>query len=249
MWLLPVPEASTPWLWLVPLPAVAITGFLGTKELLSFLAGHFALDTARRRVFFAATTVGAITAPCVLLFATLGGLSGWLVASLATMAAFVLGALVAVLRISPPTAPRVEVRPLSWLIMIPLAAGAIALLVLMSDPFERQLGSENARACDEIRAGRPAEAATILATLLETVEKRSPSLGAVRARSWRALVEYNLACACSKGGQRKEALDWLERAVGSGYRDWVWMDQDPDLDQIRREPRFVEIQTRWRAKH
>jgi hypothetical protein len=253
LFLHPEPESGrspTPWLWILVLPATGLTGFLGTRELLAFLAGHFPLDTASRRAAFTLATVGTITGACVVLRTISGGgASGeGLWAGVGTVGSFVFGAAIAVARHSPPPAPRVELRLVPWLVPVPLAAGAIVLSLLMSDPLERQLGSENARACDELREGRLAEAATTLQALLETIERAWP-LGEVRAREWRALVEYNLACACSVGGQRKEALDWFERAVGSGYRDWVWMDQDPGLDQIRHEPRFVEIQTRWRAKH
>src|SRR5262249_51865197 len=52
---------------------------------------------------------------------------------------------------------------------------------------------------------------------------------------------YDTACALSLAGDKKAALDALDRAVKSGFRDFPWMATDKDLDAIRAEPRFETI--------
>jgi DNA-binding SARP family transcriptional activator/Tfp pilus assembly protein PilF len=51
----------------------------------------------------------------------------------------------------------------------------------------------------------------------------------------------NVACVHAQLGQRTEALDMLERvfALGCGRRDWV--ENDPDYDTLRGEPRFRRL--------
>ena len=39
-------------------------------------------------------------------------------------------------------------------------------------------------------------------------------------------------------GQRERALDAWHRAITSGYNDWAWMQSDPDLVDLRRDPAF-----------
>ncbi len=44
---------------------------------------------------------------------------------------------------------------------------------------------------------------------------------------------YNLSCALARAGEKKKALEWLERAVDYGYRDGAFLSSDPDLDGLR----------------
>ena len=53
---------------------------------------------------------------------------------------------------------------------------------------------------------------------------------------------YNLACAYSKMGKKKEACDALKRAVGASFRNVQWMKKDGDLDAIRSEPEYIAIE-------
>jgi hypothetical protein len=62
-----------------------------------------------------------------------------------------------------------------------------------------------------------------------------------RIRPENARVEYDLACACARGGSRKEAIDALRRAVTKGFADRNLMAGDPDLESLRGEPAFREI--------
>lgn len=54
-------------------------------------------------------------------------------------------------------------------------------------------------------------------------------------------AHYNLACRYAILKQRDLALATLRRAVELGYRDFRYMDQDRDLDSIRKDPRFRQL--------
>jgi tetratricopeptide (TPR) repeat protein len=52
---------------------------------------------------------------------------------------------------------------------------------------------------------------------------------------------YNLACIKSLQGQKAAAVDWLEKAVRSGFRDRGWIKADKDLDAIRNEDAYKKL--------
>jgi len=51
--------------------------------------------------------------------------------------------------------------------------------------------------------------------------------------SYLAAVYYNLACAQSLQFKNSRALASLKEAVGNGYKDFAWMLEDGDLDNVR----------------
>jgi len=54
-------------------------------------------------------------------------------------------------------------------------------------------------------------------------------------------VHYNLACSYSLLKIPDFCLDALKKAIQLGYRDFGFMKKDPDLDFIRRDPRYKEL--------
>lgn len=54
-------------------------------------------------------------------------------------------------------------------------------------------------------------------------------------------VLINGACLYAKNGNKEEALDFLEKAVGKGFGKRDWFEHDPDYDSIRDEPRFKAL--------
>lgn len=55
---------------------------------------------------------------------------------------------------------------------------------------------------------------------------------------------YNLACAYALSGDKKLALDWLEKALDSGLKDFDHIKKDPDLAVLREEARYKELMLR-----
>lgn len=53
---------------------------------------------------------------------------------------------------------------------------------------------------------------------------------------------YNLACAYSLKGDRQLGLDWLEKSIKAGFDDSTKLEADPDLANLRVDPRFKKIQ-------
>jgi tetratricopeptide (TPR) repeat protein len=61
-----------------------------------------------------------------------------------------------------------------------------------------------------------------------------------------ALVHYNLACSYSLTEQLDLAVETLETALNLGYRDFKWMAQDPDLENLREHAAYKKIQAKVR---
>ena len=55
------------------------------------------------------------------------------------------------------------------------------------------------------------------------------------------LTHYNLACACSLAGQPEKALEALEKSVEAGFNDPDHMENDEDLDPIRKLDGYKRI--------
>ena len=67
-----------------------------------------------------------------------------------------------------------------------------------------------------------------------------------RLRPDDALVFYNLACSYSLTEQFDRAMLALEKALNLGYRDFNWLARDPDLDKLRQQPVYRDIQEKIR---
>ena len=95
---------------------------------------------------------------------------------------------------------------------------------------------------------------------LNPVDGRALSLGSAalfhdgqttRALEWsqRSLELYpddmgalvNAACLHAKAGQKEPAIDLLERVFAKGWGKRDWVEQDPDYDILRDDPRFKKL--------
>jgi tetratricopeptide (TPR) repeat protein len=63
----------------------------------------------------------------------------------------------------------------------------------------------------------------------------------VKLQPENATARYNLACSLALLKRRTDALAELRRAVQLGYRDFDWMQQDPDLETIKHHPGFQRL--------
>jgi tetratricopeptide (TPR) repeat protein len=68
-----------------------------------------------------------------------------------------------------------------------------------------------------------------------------------RLRPDDSLVHYNLACSYSLTSQIEFAVEALESAINLGYRDFKWMNQDPDLKNLRQHAEYKRIRAKVRA--
>lgn len=55
------------------------------------------------------------------------------------------------------------------------------------------------------------------------------------------IVHYNFACSFSLLGDCQQALAELKKAVLLGYDDFSYILKDPDLENLRRYPKFKEF--------
>lgn len=123
-----------------------------------------------------------------------------------------------------------------------------------------------------IALDRPSEAATAYLRALESIKKhlefnpdnaRAITMGAVAwcragqqptGLEWaeRALatdpndagIHYNVACLFALEGKHDRAIDCLQEAVRAGFAHRDWVENDPDLDSLRDNPRFKAL--KWR---
>jgi hypothetical protein len=63
----------------------------------------------------------------------------------------------------------------------------------------------------------------------------------VRLLPENATAHYNLACSLALLKRKVDALRSLQRAVELGYRDFDWMAQDPDLEELKEHPEFTAL--------
>jgi tetratricopeptide (TPR) repeat protein len=62
-----------------------------------------------------------------------------------------------------------------------------------------------------------------------------------RLRPADPIIHYNLACSYALVGKVDQAIGTLEQAIALGYHDSGYLQRDPDLDGIRRDPRFQAL--------
>ena len=63
----------------------------------------------------------------------------------------------------------------------------------------------------------------------------------VKLQPQNATAHYNLACSLALSKRKTDALRELQRAVKLGYRDFDWMQQDPDLEALKQHPKFQSL--------
>ena len=56
-----------------------------------------------------------------------------------------------------------------------------------------------------------------------------------------AVVYYNIACVYARQNKIEESIDWLKKAIKSGYKNWDLLKTDKDLENIRGSSYYKEI--------
>jgi len=59
---------------------------------------------------------------------------------------------------------------------------------------------------------------------------------------------YSIACGYTLLGEKKNALDWLEKSVEMGWEDLAHLEKDSDLESLRKEDRYKKLTEKLRAK-
>ena len=54
-------------------------------------------------------------------------------------------------------------------------------------------------------------------------------------------IHYNLACSYSLLKMADACLEAIKKAIRLGYCDFAFMEKDPDLQFIRKDPRYKEL--------
>jgi len=64
-----------------------------------------------------------------------------------------------------------------------------------------------------------------------------------------AVGHYNLACSLALKAFDEEAVDHLRTAMEKGYRDFEWMEEDPDLENLRENPSFHALLAEFKNRN
>jgi len=56
-----------------------------------------------------------------------------------------------------------------------------------------------------------------------------------------AVILYAVACVYAILGLTDEAIAYLDAAVNAGFGNFGWIENDPDMDSIRTDPRYLAI--------
>lgn len=59
------------------------------------------------------------------------------------------------------------------------------------------------------------------------------------------IIYYNLACDYSLLKKADSCLRALKKAIKLGYRDFIFMQKDPDLKYIRKDRRYKELMVKY----
>ena len=86
--------------------------------------------------------------------------------------------------------------------------------------------------------GDTARAAPLLAQAEALLEEVRPKTGTAAAGTLASDICHAVAIAKIRNGHTAAALCSLEQAADSGWRDWRWLNTDPELEPLRGEPRF-----------
>lgn len=55
---------------------------------------------------------------------------------------------------------------------------------------------------------------------------------------------YNVACGYALSGDKKSALEWLEKSINNGFDKFDHIKTDTDLDSLREEAKYKELMNR-----
>ena len=83
--------------------------------------------------------------------------------------------------------------------------------------------------------------ASTLVQMGETEQARIEAANALELTSDDPVVMYNAACFYSRLHENLLAVKMFKKAVAAGFEHYDWFRRDPDLDNIREEPEYVEF--------
>jgi tetratricopeptide (TPR) repeat protein len=72
-------------------------------------------------------------------------------------------------------------------------------------------------------------------------EAKSEAAKAIELNPNDALMMYNASCFYSRLGEIDLAVKAFKNAMASGFGNFEWIKRDPDLDNIREDPAYIEL--------
>lgn len=72
-------------------------------------------------------------------------------------------------------------------------------------------------------------------------EAKAEAAKAIELSPGDPLMMYNSACFYSRLGEKQMAVETLKKSIAAGLEDYDWIKTDPDFDNIRNEPGYIEL--------
>jgi serine/threonine protein kinase/Flp pilus assembly protein TadD len=85
---------------------------------------------------------------------------------------------------------------------------------------------------------------TYAVTLAEVDRKEEAKVAGEKALKYNpkdAVMMYYGACLYARLDERRHAVELLKKAVENGYENFEWIKRDPDFENIRKEPGYIEL--------
>ena len=106
---------------------------------------------------------------------------------------------------------------------------------------------KSGEACPRYLAQHPDDArayiffAIVLVQLGRIEEAKIKSAKALELSPDDALMQYNGACFYARLNEKKLAIEFLKKAIHTGWENYEWMKRDPDLDSLRDELEYIKM--------
>ncbi|MDO8550433.1 MAG: tetratricopeptide repeat protein, partial [Ignavibacteria bacterium] len=83
--------------------------------------------------------------------------------------------------------------------------------------------------------------AQALVQVNKIAEAKTETLIALELNPNDSVMLYNAACVYSRVNEKKLAVDTIRKTIASGFEHYDWIKRDPDLENIRNEPEYIEL--------
>lgn len=127
-----------------------------------------------------------------------------------------------------------------------LAQQPSSKIAAANELFKQQKWEEAAKIFEEVTEEEPnnGRAWYFLAMSLHSIGKYEEAVKAFQRNisiAGSPASMYNIACSYSRLNQKDEAFKWLEKAIANGFAQFINLDTDKDLENIRDDVRFKKM--------
>lgn len=83
--------------------------------------------------------------------------------------------------------------------------------------------------------------AVALALVGRVEEAKQEGTQALELSAGDPVMMYYGACLYARLQEKQLAIEWLRNTIAAGYENYEWIKRDPDFENIRNEPEYIEL--------